>query len=497
MEYTKRAVKGAVMVLILSVFAALIGYFVRLILTRNITPEEYGMFYSAISLFGLFAIFKELGLNHALVKYVSEYRVKKQYGIIKGIMYIVFSLQFLTSIIVAILFWIFADYLAANYFHTEKAAIIIKILAVMFMVFPLENIFRYSFQGFQKMQLYALVEFMRMLAIVIFVSILFYMGFGYLAPPYAYTISYIVLPLIFSYFFIKMFPDFFKIKKRISKALAMKLIKFGLPVMLALVGAVVLQYTDTVIITYFRTLKEVGLYQVAVPTSNLLLYFTYALSAVVLPLSSELWAKGHKEKLQKGMELLYKYSFIVMIPAAMALFSYPELALKLLFGPEYVQASPVLQILSIGAIIYTIAFVNNNALSGIGHPKLNTQIILSAAIFNVISNIIFIPKYGIIGAALTTFASYLIILVLSSYHIRKFIKIKIPWAEWASSVLAGLIFVVVLAYLKKAIELNVFLEIIVNLAIAGTAYLAVLGLTKTITKKDIDLFKAVIRKKIT
>ena len=158
----------------------------------------------------------------------------------------------------------------------------------------------------------------------------------------------------------------------------------------------------------------------------------------------ELWKKGKKQKLQRGMEFVYKYSFIVMIPVAMTIFSYPKLVLKLLFGPEYIQASPVLQILAIGAIIYTVAFVNNNTLSGIGYPKINTKIILTAAVFNILSNIVLIPKLGITGAAITTVLSYLIILVLSSYHIRRFIKIKIPWGDWASCILGGLIFVVII-----------------------------------------------------
>ena len=52
-NYTKFAIKGATTVLILSAIGAFLGYLVRLVLARNLSVEEYGLFYSVFAFLGL------------------------------------------------------------------------------------------------------------------------------------------------------------------------------------------------------------------------------------------------------------------------------------------------------------------------------------------------------------------------------------------------------------------------------------------------------------
>ncbi|MCX6707569.1 MAG: MATE family efflux transporter, partial [Candidatus Woesearchaeota archaeon] len=179
-----------------------------------------------------------------------------------------------------------------------------------------------------------------------------------------YMLVYLIVPLICIPFFLKLFPDFFRVKLDINPELVKALIKFGLPVITSMFGLLIMGYTDTLMLTYFRGVKDVALYQVASPTASLSLYLSYALAGVFLPLSAELWIKGHKEKLKQAMDLIYKYTFIVVIPIAFVLLMFPKLIIKILFGAAYTDASIAMQILAIGAIFYTIGNINGNILSG-------------------------------------------------------------------------------------------------------------------------------------
>jgi len=60
-------------------------------------------------------------------------------------------------------------------------------------------------------------------------------------------------------------------------------------------------------IGYFRTTSEVGIYNVALPSALIVLKLSVSLSLVIFPISSELWVKGEKKKLLKGLELMQKY----------------------------------------------------------------------------------------------------------------------------------------------------------------------------------------------
>ncbi|MFC1753813.1 flippase [Thermoproteota archaeon] len=488
MNYARKALKGTISVFVVTLFAAFLGYLVRLVLARGLSLEEYGLFYAVFSFFGLFMIFKDLGLNSALAKFIPEYLHKKDYSGVKSIVVSVFSIQTFFSLIVFILTFLLSDYIAEHFFHTPAASIVIKFIGLMFLLTPLENVFTHSFQGFQRMFLYASIEFMRMLVILLIIIALLYKGFLVLAPSIAYFAVYIIVPLLCIPFFLKMFPQFTKVKAKITSSLVKKLFKFGVPLIIGSVGAAFMLYTDTVIITYFRNLNEVALYQVASPTARLLLYLGYALAAVILPLSSELWAKGKRDKLKFGMELLYKYTFLAVIPLALLMFSFPELILNILFGAEYTGAAIVMQILAVGTIFFTVGNLNGNVLAGIGRPKEIANIVLIAAVFNLIANLILVPFYGMIGAAFSTLLSWLVILVLTSYKMKKYVKVKTPFYAWIKNIFAGIIFVLIIKLIKSVLEANIWVELLISVGIASLVYLGLVLLFRLITKKDINFF---------
>ena len=66
----------------------------------------------------------------------------------------------------------------------------------------------------------------------------------------------------------------------------------GLPFFVTAIGDKVIVYIDTLMLTYFSTLTEVGIYNVVLPSAIIFLDIGGAIATVVFPMSSELWAKG-------------------------------------------------------------------------------------------------------------------------------------------------------------------------------------------------------------
>ncbi|MBD3313728.1 oligosaccharide flippase family protein [Candidatus Woesearchaeota archaeon] len=495
MSYAKKALKGTLIIFVFSILSAFLGYLVRLVLARGLTKEEYGLFYAVFSFFALLVLFRDLGLNQAVSKFLPEFLHKNDYSSIKNTLISVFSIQTLISVVIAAVTIIFADQIAEHFFHTQSASFVIKLLALMFLLMPFEDVIMYSFQGFQKMLYYAGVGFMRILVILMLVSYLLSTGMGIKAPVIAYLLAYIIVPLLFIPFFLREFPQFITAETKVTKKLIKKLLRFGLPLVAGSFGFILMTYTDTIIISYFWSLKEVALYQVASPTARLTLYLGYALAAVFLPLSSELWAKGKKENLRIGMELMYKYSFLAVIPVALLMLMFPQLILKILFGPDYIEAGLVMQILAFGTIFYTVGHINGNVLSGIGMPGQNTRILLGAALFNLVLNLILIPMYGIIGAAVSTLLCWIIILVLTSIKINKYVMASTPVWAWAKSFAAGGFFVLVIHLLKTWLVMNIWIELIISVGAASLVYIALVFTLGLVTKDDLNFFMYSIGRK--
>ena len=486
MNYTKLAVRGAAIVFATSIVAAFLGYLVRLVMVRNLSLEDVGLFYSIFSFLSVLNVFKALGVDTALVKFIPEFLSKKKNDYAKSSIVYATVIQLINNTIILGSVYFFSSYLSVHYFHSEKAVILLRLMLVAFYIDSLTLILKYSFQGFKDMINFSVIDLVRMMLIIAVLLIGFKLNAGILSPAIAYILVPIILLMIFgNILFRKTFPQFSKSNLVKDAKFFREMVRYGIHVMAVSVGNVILGNIDIMVLTYFSGLASVGLYSVALPTVKLLLYLPRAIGGIMLPLSAELWAENKKHILKAGIEKLYKYSIIAIVPLVFAIFSFSDFILNMLFGSAYAAAGMALKILVIGMIFAAIYGININFFAAIGKPEINSKIIYSAAVFNLIGNLIMVPLIGIKGAAISTSVSYLIMMVIGLFYIKKYIKIKLPFRNWAMSILSGMAFIFVIFTLKKLMMFNVWVEAALSLTAASLAYIALLLLIKVISIEEL------------
>ena len=492
MSYARKAVKGTIIVFTISLLAAFLGYLIRIVLARNLTTKEYGLFFAVFTLINLGGSIRKFGLSQALVKYIPEFQVKKKLEQIKNAIVTVLGFYVISVLLLASLLILFSNFLAVHYFKDPAATTLLLCFVLIFILGPFKQILRTIFNAFQNVFLFSLMYLVENLLIFLFSILFFIFKLKLYAPVFAYILAYILSFTLFFPFLLKSFP-FFKYKFKFSKNLTKKLFYFGVPTMLSGIGGIIILYTDTLILTYFGTLEEVGIYNVVVPTAMLLNFFGNSITQVIFPMISELWSKNLRKQIALGVRLLQKYSFVLVLPAALALFSYPSLLITLFFGTKYVAGATTLRLLSIGMVFFLVAGINMTVLSGIGRPKTTTKIMLAGALFNLVTNFYFIPKYGMLGAGITSLASYLIILILSVYYLRKFIKLQIPWQNWGKIGFASMVFILIIHILSNIFSFDIYIEAIAFTSIAGAIYIGLLILFKTVQISEVKkvLFKQI------
>jgi stage V sporulation protein B len=343
------------------------------------------------------------------------------------------------------------------------------------------------FYGLQKMFLYGLREFSAIL-FVVFVFIFFHfrpLDQGSMLPALAWFSSAALLVVVFLPVMLKNFR-FAKHKIVEKKKITKKMLSFGIPVLLSTIGAIVIGKLDTIVLTIFRTMEEIGIYNAILPTSLVLYFVSKSFVMVSFPISSELWAKNQKKKLIDGIMNMHKYSMLIILPAGIVLIHYAELFLTLVFGEQFSSGARAFQILLVGIICFMIGQVNNTTLSSIGYPKKVTKIILIATVANVILNFMLIPRYGIVGAAIATFSSYAIVSILSIREIQKTIGFKAPWANWLKIIIGGMLYLGVLIALAEVLSINIWIDVIIALIIGFIVYCLWIFITKVITIKEIQ-----------
>ena len=487
-NYTKFAVRGTVKVLIISLVAGFLGYVVRAVLARNLGVEDFGLFNSVFAFLGLIGAFDSLGFDKALVKFIPEFRHRNRNDFIKSSLIYVCAIMLLINIVIIAAVYLLSSYLSFHYFHSAKADIVLKILVIGFFIDSFASVLKFAFQGFKELGYYSMIDVIRMALVLLVVYIGIKLNYGILGPAVAYTIAPLILLLIFGWIFLrKVFPAFFESKFVLDKKMLKDVSKYSIFVTETTAAGLILYYTDILALTYFADLKSVGLYSVALPTARVLIYFTRALGGVVLPLTAELWVKEKKVLLKDGIELLYKYSFIAIVPIVFVMVAFSDLIISVFYGKNYLEASMSMKILSVGMMFTIFNGVNISFFSGIGKPKIGAIINYTAAVFNFVLNILLIPYLGILGAAMATTISYFAMMITGLYYTRRYINLTFPVMVWVKTFAVGLFFVFIIWYMKKIISLNVWIETPIVIFAAGAFYIAALFALRIVDLKELKM----------
>src|SRR3989344_3878185 len=354
-----KIIRGAGLILIVNVIASLISYGARVVLARKLGPEEYGLFASVLTFILFFLFFRDLGLGTALVNYIAKARIQEKYDDIKTAVISVFLMQFLSSSVVGILIIIFSGYLSVHYFKVPESKIILLILVMYTMTsFLYTTITKALLNGFQKNVLYSLLEPAKTLFILLFTLLLFHYDYGILAAAIPYAFVCVVLFIIFQPFVQREF-SFFRHKITDLKGTTKELLLFGLPLMAADIGGEVVWYTDTLMLTYYSSLSEVGIYNVILPSALFFTQISRSVSAIIFPISTDLHFKKDMAKLAKGISMLHRYCFALVIPVIFAFVAFADRFLLLFFGQEYVSGAFAFRILLVGCMFFVLTSVNN------------------------------------------------------------------------------------------------------------------------------------------
>jgi len=229
---------------------------------------------------------------------------------------------------------------------------------------------------------------------------------------FSYSLSYI-LNSIFMFFLVKTeIINLFR-KFSLNFSTIKSYLKKGLIVSSISLSFLFLGWIDSTILGFLSTYQNVAKYNIAGPLSNIIAIIPSSLSFFLLTKSSEL--KDSKNILNLTLRISFFFSFLIAILLNSLIFLITKI-----FFPQYIGIELYFMILSIGLIFYSIYSLIYTNLTAQLKPELAFLPILSAALLNIILDILLIPYYGLIGITIATSLSHLLALTLLSF------KTKIP-----------------------------------------------------------------------
>jgi len=413
----KKLVKGGAWFLLFSILAKVIIFFNKIYLTRMLSVKDYGLFVSMFSLMSIIFTFNSFGLSASMVKFIPEFKVKKQYGKITSVITSILQFEIITRIIIFVALWQLSPWLAENYFKI-KSPVIFQFFCSLVLSEIISRNVKPFFKSLKKTIILGWVEFLTPLLHGIFFIIFFKFGNTIHVPIISYILTSLIIGIVFGVIALKT-HNIFKHKPIEEWATFKRMFAFGLPLIIANTGGIFISHFDTIMLTSLTTLETVGIYNIALSSALLLSFIFSAISVTLIPTVSELNTRNKQRDIYKGLTRLYKYSIIVLVPIIIIGFIFAKQLLNLIYGTEYAIGYIALRILLIGIIFVILNNYNIRVLIGTGNTKAIAKVTWISAGLNIILNIPFIYYFNIVGAAVATSISYGCQYFLTYYQIKK------------------------------------------------------------------------------
>ena len=378
----------------------IIGFLGTMITTRILLPEDFGrasMFTLALNISMIFVLF---GTDQSFVRFFYE-EVEVNRG---RLLYNCLKIPLVLSLIISGIILAFNRKISLLLFEKENfTAIIMLIIGILAQVLYSYSTLVIRMQ--QKGNLYSILEIIsRTLSILTALILYFIMGPSYEIIIYSTVINLVILTA----FSILNEKKYWSLENSISTKLVHSkkdILNFGSPLVLTMLITWLFQSFDKIAIKHWSSFDELGLYAAA--------FKIVALVSVLQGTFSTFWTPVAYEKFEKEPENKYFYEKMSkIITFAMLFVAVLSIAGKdiivLLLGKNYREAVSIMPFLVFMPIMYTISETTVIGINFYKKPKWHILIALSSCVINLLGNWILVPKYGAIGASISTAFSYVV-----------------------------------------------------------------------------------------
>lgn len=167
-----------------------------------------------------------------------------------------------------------------------------------------------------------------------------------------------------------------------------------------------LYHTDVVLLNLWVGSSETGHYKAALVLAEFIWFGPRALQMVLLHSTSELWSNERHERITELASRATRYSLLLTLLLAIGLGALAEAFVPLYFGSSFAPAVTPLLLLLPG----TIGFAVTRPIFAIGQGEGSLRVLIYATVvaaaLNLGLNVLLIPEFGMVGAAVATSIGY-------------------------------------------------------------------------------------------
>ena len=382
-----------------TIFTAATGYLFKIYLARVLGAEALGIYALGMTIVGLLGIFNALGLPYSAVRFVAGYIATARFELLRGFLVRSISLLLLFNLLLGGVVLLVGPWVAIHLYHTPALSRYMGLFALIMIFGALTGFLGQVLTGYKDVARRTVItNFIGSPLTMIFTLVLVGAGLslrGYIFAQVASALVVIVLLVIAVW---KLTP---KAARALSGRLAPvenEVISFSAIVF----GVSFLEYlmsqADKILIGFYLDAREVGIYAVAMAVVAFVPIVLQSVNQIFSPTIADLYARGEIELLGRMFQTLTKWILGLTLPLVAGIVVFAP-ALMRIFGHDFEVGWVVLVIGTLGQLVNCgVGSVGYLLLmSGNQRRLIRIQAVMACGMLAL--NVILIPKWGIVGAA--------------------------------------------------------------------------------------------------
>ena len=434
-------------------------------ITRYLGVGGFGDYSTVLAFFFFFGALADLGLYAISTREISRPGSNEE-----EILGNVFSIRIISSLLIVIVALSFAFFLP--YPMAVKIGIIIAAFSYVFS--SGYSVLIGLFQKRLAMDKVAIGELIGKIFQVAAIIAAVKLNMGFLA-----IMLTLLLNMIVSFLIVFLWSRrYIKFRPALDFSVWKKFLKESYPVGISAIIVFAYFKLDTILLSILKTSADVGTYNAAYKVLENISFFPAMFVGLVMPIMSR-YIFHERKKFELVADKTFKVFLVLTVPLFIGTVFLAGGIIRLIGGAGFVDSVPVLRLLAAAMVfIFFGNFFTNVIIAGSLQKKL-MGILLFCAIFNVSLNLILIPRFSYIGAAVTSSLTEGLVVLLSCFIAWKNLKYFPSLAKIFPIFVSGAGMALVLFYFRS---LNFFL-----LAAAGVfAYALLLWLFRAVSFDEME-----------
>ena len=426
----KVVAKNSLVPMFMNILNRFIDFAFAMLRLRILNPSGEGAYTFAIAFYGFFEILVRFGLGALITRDVAQDKNRANRYLsnavaLRTILWVV-SLPLQGGIV-----WAYVRY--GNLSPAEVHTIALFALALLFASYA--DAISSLFYAWEKMEYPAGIASAVVWLKVSLGALVLLLGGGFVGLA-AVALFMNIVQTIWLYMLLR--RTLFKPHWEIDWGLQRWMLNEAGPLMINHLLATIFFRIDMWILRPVRGETEVGWYSAAYKYLDGLNVIPAYFSLALFPLMSR-YAQDPEGALARAYRVSLRLLIMVAIPIVVFVLFAADPLIQILGGAKFLPYSAwALRLLILSIPFGFVNSLTQYALIAVGQQRFLTRAFIIGVTFNIVTNILLIPRYGFQAAAVTTIFSEIALLIPFYYGVRKYIA-PLPWVDlYWRPVVAGL-----------------------------------------------------------